>query len=140
MNKDIITHRIHVFDAYCREVVKNRALNLHDQFDRRENLEINLSALSEATLNRLCCEDQYEYPAEMAFLIRDMEIPVRDKLLADALAALPVKKRNVILLSYFLEMSNREIANELDMTEAAISTRKSSGLARLRRWLEGLSR
>ena len=40
---------------------------------------------------------------------------MKDALIAEALQALSERKRNVILLSYFLEMSDADIAREMNL-------------------------
>ena len=46
------------------------------------------------------------------------------ELTADALAQLPEGKRDVILLSYFLEMTDREISEKLNIVHQTVSKRR----------------
>ena len=57
-------------------------------------------------------------------------------LLAAALAKLPEEKRDVILLSYFLGMTDREISDQLNVVRQAISKRRGGILKELREYLE----
>ena len=56
-------------------------------------------------------------------------------LLADAIAQLPEEKRNVILLSYFLGMSDREISERMNVVRQTISKRRLVTLNELRKYL-----
>lgn len=56
--------------------------------------------------------------------------------LINAVLALPMKYREVILLFYFEEMSNREIGNLLGVKENTVKTRLSRGREKLRLMLE----
>lgn len=56
--------------------------------------------------------------------------------LAQALSQLPEDKRDVILLSYFLGMTDREISEQLNVVRQAISKRRSGILKELREYLE----
>ena len=56
-------------------------------------------------------------------------------ILADALAQLPEGKRDVILLSYFLGMSDREISERLNVVRQTISKRRLVTLKELREYL-----
>ena len=66
-----------------------------------------------------------------------MGIPVvvTGNLLADAIAQLPEEKRNVILLSYFLGMSDREISKRMNVVRQTISKRRLVTLNELRKYL-----
>ena len=57
-------------------------------------------------------------------------------LLAASLAQLPDKKRDIILLSYFLGMTDREISEQLNVVRQVISRRRGSILKELREYLE----
>ena len=56
-------------------------------------------------------------------------------LLADALAQLPEDKRDVILLSYFLGMTDREISEKLNVVHQTVSKRRLTTLKELREYL-----
>jgi len=60
---------------------------------------------------------------------------VTGNLLADAIAQLPEEKRNVILLSYFLGMSDREISERMNVVRQTISKRRLVTLNELRKYL-----
>lgn len=46
---------------------------------------------------------------------------IDDETLAEAISALPVDRRDIILLSYFLDMSDAEIANVLNMVRRSVA-------------------
>ena len=54
---------------------------------------------------------------------------------ADALAQLPKGKRDVILLSYFLDMTDREISEKLNIVHQTVSKRRRATLKELREYL-----
>ena len=64
------------------------------------------------------------------------KIIVVGDLLAEALAQLPESKRDVILLSYFLGMTDVEISQRLNAVRSTISKRRNSILKELREYLE----
>jgi DNA-directed RNA polymerase specialized sigma24 family protein len=45
---------------------------------------------------------------------------VKDELISEALKYLPEKKRNVILLSFFLDMTDTEIAERMNLVRSTI--------------------
>ena len=124
----------HQFDSFCRKVLREESRNYKKQLVRRAEKEINLSELSETELSQLYVMD--EYPSDSTFFdVLDYCVAVKDDRLAKALAALSNKKRDVILLSYFLDMSDTEIAEKLKVVGSTIHRRRTSSLKELRQRL-----
>ena len=65
------------------------------------------------------------------------EIAVADELLAEALKTLPQDRLEIILLSYFLEMSDPEIAAHLNLIRRTVSHRRKNALRKLKKIMEG---
>jgi len=125
----------HQFDSICRKVLRDESRNYKKQLARRAEKEINLSELSEAELGQLYAMD--EYPSDSTYFdVLEYRVGVKDERLAEALAALPSKKRDVILLSYFLDMNDTEIAEKLKVVGATIHYRRTSSLKELKLRLE----
>ena len=125
----------HQFDSICRKVLRDESRNYKKQLARRAEKEISLSELSEAELGQFCAMD--EYPSDSTYFdVLEYRVSVKDERLAEALSALPSKKRDVILLSYFLDMNDTEIAEKLKVTGAAIHYRQTSSLKELKLRLE----
>lgn len=124
----------HQFDSFCRKVLREESRNYKKQLVCRAEKEINLSELSETELSQLYVMD--EYPSDSTFFdVLDYCVAVKDDRLAEALAALPSKKRDVILLSYFLDMSDTEIAEKLKVVGSTIHRRRTSSLKELKQRL-----
>ena len=58
------------------------------------------------------------------------------KLLAEALRSLPEEKRNAVLLYYFFEMNDAEIAKLLNVSRSTVQYRRTSSFELLKRYLE----
>ena len=58
----------------------------------------------------------------------------------DALAALPLREREVVLLKFHGQLSNSELAKALDVSESNAGTRLHRALTRLRKECDGLER
>ena len=125
----------HQFDSICRKVLRDESRNYKKQLARRAEKETNLSELSEAELGQIYAMD--EYPSDSTYFdVLEYRVGVKDERLAEALAALPSKKRDVILLSYFLDMNDTEIAEKLKVVGATIHYRRTSSLKELKLRLE----
>lgn len=72
---------------------------------------------------------------EYIFDVQGLPVVVNGNILADALAQLPEGKRDVILLSYFLGMTDREISEKLNIVHQAVSKRRHATLKELREYL-----
>jgi len=98
---------------------------------RRRARERSFSELPPELLAKLCYEDVH--PVE--FEVCGYRIPVNDDRLAAALAKLLREKRDVILLSYFLDMTDREISDKLNIVHQTVSKRRLTTLKELREYL-----
>lgn len=126
----------HQFDAFCRKVLRDESRSYKKQLIRRGKQETALSALSETELGQLSMMD--EYPSDYTYFdVLEYRIGVRDDRLSEALAAMPSKKRDVILLSYFLDMKDTEIAAALKVVGSTIQRRRTSSLEYLKIRLGG---
>ena len=125
----------HQFDSVCRKILRNESRNYNKQLARRSEKEVSLSDLSEKELGQLYAMD--EYPSDSTcFDVLEYRVAVKDDRLAEALAALPSKKRDVILLSYFLDMKDTEISEKLKVVGSTIHRRRTSSLKELKLRLE----
>ncbi len=65
-----------------------------------------------------------------------LPVVVTGDLLAEAIEKLPEDKWDIILLSCFLGMSDREISEHMNVVRQAISKRRAKTLKELREYLE----
>lgn len=125
----------HQFDSLCRKVLREESRNIKKQLARRAEKEVNFSELSDEEMNRLCAMD--EYPSDSTFFdVCEHRIAIKDERLAAAIADLPGEKRDIILLAFFLDMNDREIAEKLDMVKRTVQRRRTSTLEELKLRLE----
>ena len=55
-----------------------------------------------------------EYPSEQThFHVRGYDVAIENENLANALTVLPDDKRDIVLLAFFLDMTDQEIADKL---------------------------
>lgn len=121
----------HQFDSLCRKVLREESRNYKKRLVRRSEREIDLSELSETELAQLFDVD--EYPSDRTFFdVLEYRVSIKDERLAEALTELPSKKRDVILLSYFMGMTDTEIAELLQVVNSTIHRRRTSSLEELK--------
>ena len=123
------------FGGFCVKVLKNETRNIQREFAYIRENEKSFNDLSSAELAHLTATDKY-IEQNRYFNVLGNEIVVADATLADVISKLPDKKRDVILLSYFLEMSDTDISKMLNTLRQTISKRRASTLKQLKIMLE----
>ena len=105
-------------------------------FQQRQLREVTFSDLSPLEENQLYVCDKYfaDDEAEQSFVVGGKEITA--KLLAEALHSLPEEKRETVLLYYFFDMSEREIAKFCNLSRTTVQPRRTSSMKLLKRYLE----
>lgn len=69
----------------------------------------------------------------MVFNVLGVEVEIMDEKLSEVLEMLPEKKRNIILLSYFLDMSDFEIGKLMNLVHSTIYRHRTSMLEELKK-------
>ena len=121
--------------GFCNRVFKNEVNRIMNEYARQRDREKSLDALTPDELTQSASYDKY-FQDEYVFEVLGRKIIVVGDLLAEALAQLPESKRDVILLSYFLGMTDIEISQRLNAVRSTISKRRNSILKELREYLE----
>ena len=107
---------------------------MKDSCEQRDR-EKSLDDMTQDELTKAASYDRY-FQDEYIFEVLGRETVVVGELLAAALAQLPEDKRDVILLSYFLGMTDLEISQQLNAARSTISKRRNNVLKELREYLE----
>jgi RNA polymerase sigma factor (sigma-70 family) len=123
------------FDSFCKSVLKNTAHEQYRKQQRKKEQEVMFSELSDSELAALATFDAYG-TTETVFDVGGDEIVVSDGDIADALKELPQEKREIVLLSYFTGMTDREIAERMDILRRTVTNRRTSSLRELKRIME----
>ncbi len=125
------------FDSFYKTVLKNEMIDYERARSYRLKHEVSFSELTEGELEQLKTDDEYIVESEM-FRVLDYDIKVKDELIGEALKYLPEKKRNVILLSFFMDMTDTEIAKHMDLVRSTIHHHRVSSLQALKKIMEGI--
>lgn len=124
------------FNGFCKLALKREAMNAHRDTKQRQLREVTFSDLSPLEENQLYVCDKYfaDDEAEQSFVVGGKEITA--KLLAEALHSLPEEKRETVLLYYFFDMSEREIAKFCNLSRTTVQSRRTSSMKLLKCYLE----
>lgn len=125
----------HQFDYFCKKILHGEKVNYEREMEYRRKHEISFSQLTQEELGQLNSMDEYTAEEEM-FRVLDYDVVVKDDLICEALKTLPEKKRNVILLSFFLDMTDTEIAKRMNLVRSTIHHHRVSSLRTLKKVME----
>ena len=131
--KEIVRRK---FCAYCIKVLRGEALNYLDELERQRKREVkNHKKRNEtAGMETLYCCDDYDMAEN--FTVMGRQVPVRDEWICKALKKLPIKKREIILMLYFLDMTEKEIAACLKLVQSTVHYHKDDSLRLMRKLME----
>ena len=110
----------HQYDALAKKTLVGEAKSYRRTLAKRAAREVTFSDLSESELAQLFTTDEYESDY-YRFQVSGFDVLVKNELLAEALNALPERKRDIVLLSYFLDMSDAEIGELLNVVRTTVS-------------------
>lgn len=126
---------MHQFDRLCQLALDGEAADYFRHLEYRANYEANFSDMTEQELDSIFVMDEYNLD-NSHFQVLGYDIEVKDTLLVEALQALTEKKRNVVLLSYFLEMTDVEIARKMNLVHSTIREHRIRSLELLKKLME----
>jgi len=133
--KDSYEQRIQKqFGSFCARVLKNEARNIQRDYARLRDREKSLDDLNTSELEQTSTVDKY-FMEEHVFEVLGFPVVVTGDLLAEALAQLPKDRRDIILLSYFLDMTDREISERLNAARQTVSRHRLNTLKELHEYL-----
>lgn len=126
---------MHQFDRLCQLALDGEAADYFRHLEYRANYEVNFSDMTEQELDSIFVMDEYNLD-NSHFQVLGYDIEVKDTLFVEALQALTEKKRNVVLLSYFLEMTDVEIARKMNLVHSTIREHRIRSLELLKKLME----
>ena len=110
---------MHQFDRKCKLALKGEIVDYERHLAYLRKHETLFSELSEQEMESLSIFDEYELEKSY-FRAGGYDVEVKNALLAEALTALTERKRDIILLSYFVEMNDADIARKLNLVRSTV--------------------
>ena len=126
----------HQFDSFCKKILRAEKVDYQRSMCGQMEKEILFSELSQSQLDELRVTDKY--PSDMTiFKVKDFEFGVENDLLAAALESLNQTNRDIVLLSFFMDLSDTEIAEMLNIVRRTVQYRRISTLNKMKKHMEG---
>lgn len=123
------------FDCKLKKVVKGIVKNYQKELKRRKSKEISFSELPDIIIEKFTTWDEYD-SCYTIFNVCGNDIRVYDDELAEALKKLPERKRNTLLMYYFLEMTENEIADLHNITQSGVFKNRHNALKTIKKILK----
>lgn len=126
----------HQYDSFAKKTLAGESKNYLMELAKQSSREVCFSELKENELNKFSTLDEYS-SNYYSHTVDGYDVYVKDDLLNEALNNLPAKKREIILLSYFLDMSDEEIGAMMNVVRSTIFRHRKNALARMKKFMEG---
>lgn len=123
------------FEVFCIRVLQNEARDCYRELERMSKKMIFFSEMTAEQLNSLSSTEKYDSDFYL-FEIDGYKIRVKNQKIGEAISKLSKKKQDIILLSFFLDMSEADIAKYLKLGQSTVHYHKANSLKELKKLME----
>ena len=123
------------FDYICKRAMDNERKDYMKILSRQSKREISFSDMGDYLVNQFSVVDSYSTDYQI-FTWNGFTVGVENDLLSESLRSLPDRKREIILLYYFMDMNDTEIAELLKLNRSTVYRHRTSGLAFIKKFME----
>ena len=121
-----------IFIRYCTEVLQRDLRNYYHQKKIRGERELYLEDMTEQQLAQFRSIDDYPFEHDV-FMVADNMIVIHDELLGGALRTLPDDLRDIFMMHWFLDMSDREISERIHVPQRTVSRKRKNAFELLQK-------
>ena len=134
---EFIKYQENRFDLFCRVVIRNCSYDNHRSRKRREDRFSFLEELQSGVLDLEKTEDTY-VTYSRTYKVKGIDITVVDERIGEAVQFIMPNQRAVLLLSFFKEYSDMDIARLMGISHKTLAYRKKRAMQKLKSLLEGM--
>lgn len=131
----LMDNKFYGFESKLKKVVKGIVKNYQKELKRRKKNEIPFCELPEIIVEKFTVWDDYETDYTI-FNVCGNDIRVYDDELAEALKKLSDRNRENLLMYYFLEMNNEEIARVQNISRSGVFQNRYNSLELMKKILK----
>lgn len=125
------------FDAFCKKAIRNFAVDAKRIYWKKTTVTSDEDLLA-SYVKSLMTEDTYALNNyEKIYYVNGLKVVVTNETVGEALKFIMPNKRAVLLLSFFMDYRDSEIARTLRITNSTVAYRKKQALKQLKVLLEG---
>lgn len=125
------------FDKFCKMVIRNACADNRRCRMRREKRFSSLEAMQYEPLDLEKVEDIY-VTYSRTFRVKGIDVTVTDERIGEAIRFIMPNQRAVLLLSFFKEYSDMDIARLMKIDHRTVEYRKAMAMKKLKALLEGM--
>lgn len=124
------------FDYLMKRVIDSTVKDYHRKIEKRSKHEFPLADLSQTSFNQMLSVDKYEMDSISFELNGIAKVSINHEQLADALHEIPDRKREIVLMFYYLDASDEEIAKVLKINASTAYRNRKKALTEIRKMLQ----
>ena len=123
------------FEVFCIRVLQNEARDCYRELERLSKKMSLFSELNAEQLNGIGRMEEYDSDLYL-FETNGYKIRVKNALIGESLSKLPKKNRILFFCHFFLDMSEADIAKQLNLGQSTIHYHKANSLKELKKIME----
>ena len=123
------------FDYICKRAMEDERKDYLKSLSRLSKRELSFSDIGDSIVNQFSTMDRHTEDFRIVSF-DDLSVSVENDLLGEALRNLSDKKREIILLYYFMNMNDTEIAELLKLNRSTVYRHRTSGLNLTKNFME----
>lgn len=135
MNADNRDRILKQFYKFCTRLLKNERCDIYRRHNGRQKRKNNVAVIPLAEVSQTAIYDNY-FEYDNTFCIDNQSVEITDNRVASAIRKLPKDKQDIIILSYFLRMTDTEIAKRRKLTQQTICKHRNQTLMLLQNLLQ----
>jgi len=129
------------FDTYIKTALRNELRSFVREVKRNQKKYVNFSELNSMDKTKLISFDDYPSDLFEENITTDMfNAVIHNELLYEALLSIKPRSRDLILLKYWCDMTDVEVANILNMTKSSVNKHKIRTLHKLKELMKELEK
>lgn len=123
------------FDSFCKKVLKRKNYTLLAKEHQIRNRECTLSEINENAIDKFYITDKYNC---FSFLINldEVTVAIENEMLYEALMLLSERRLEIILLSYFMDMTDKEISEKIEIPKSTVQYNRNAALRHIKKIME----
>ena len=123
------------FDAFCKKVLRNEAVNYLLQLKQQYQRELLFSDLSYSELQSLCFTE--DYPSDsFTFTAHGCELRIDNEQVAEVFAELSPTEQSILILRFVMDMTDKEIGKTILMPKSSVQYNRNVALQYIRKMME----
>lgn len=124
------------FDSFTKMVLRNKSIDILREYRRQADRELPLDDMSQADMYRKASINDTYRLYRKAYSVHNRVVWVYDPVIGELLQHLTPQRREVILLYYFLDLNDTEIAKLLRIDNTTAKYRRNTALKWLKKMME----